>query len=278
MHSGFLAAYALTEFADNGQFVIDTPFQQLVVGTFARSLATYRGIVSLMLDGLPTQAAMLARSLFEDVIVGHWLVLNEPDPDWLVERFLDHRAAMELHRVRLSNETGWNFPPVTGVDIAEARRRQNELRKTYGREAQKNWWDPGELGRGQGPPIHLRGVAAVLEDAAASHTRFHPRFAGGDEPMLRRMELVVQKWFSQCLHHTAIGLPLSVAVEGNAPEAALGGGPIVSFASFWLFSQQIYLLHDFFDRPHDEFNAVVKDCYIGAFGAAEGDLKPFPFD
>jgi hypothetical protein len=66
---------------------VDTPLQQLVVATFGRSQDTYRGILSPLLDGLPTQAAMLARSLFEDLVVGHWLVLNADDPDWLIQRF-----------------------------------------------------------------------------------------------------------------------------------------------------------------------------------------------
>jgi hypothetical protein len=127
------------------------------------------------------------------------------------------------------------------------------------------------------PPIGLRGVAALLENAAAEHRLFHPWFAGGDEPMLRRMELVVQKWFSQCLHHTAVGLPVVISGPDGLPGEPDDPSDLVAFTSWWMFAQQIYLLHDLYDRPPDEINELVRFGFVEAFGVDEKDLKPFPY-
>ena len=107
---------------------------------------------------------------------------------------------------------------------------------------------------------------------------FHPRFAGGEEPMLRRMEAVIQKWFSQCLHHTAVGLPLVVVDAGAPPGEQADPSDLLAFVSWWLFAQQIYLLHDFYGRPPEEFNEIVRLGFVDAFGAHEDDLKPFPIN
>lgn len=272
----FIASYALLRFVEDDRYLVDTALQQLIVATFRRSTETFIGVLSHLLDGLPTQAAMLARALFEDVVVGHWLLLNAHDSDWLVERFFDHRDAMALYQVRLARQTEWRMAPVAGVDLADAARRQNALFKKFGGEAQANWWDPGELGRGEGRPIGLRGVAALLENAAAEHRLFHPRFAGGDEPMLRRMELVVQKWFSQCLHHTAVGLPIVISGPDRLPDEPNDPSDLVAFTSWWMFAQQIYLLHDLYGRPPDEINELTRLGFVEAFGADDKDLKPFP--
>ena len=120
----FIASYALLRFVEGDRYLIDTTLQQLIVATFRRSTETFVGVLSHLLDGFPTQAAMLARALFEDVVVGHWLLLNSHDPDWLVERFFAHRDTMALYQQRLATETRWRMVPVAGVDLADAKRRQ----------------------------------------------------------------------------------------------------------------------------------------------------------
>jgi hypothetical protein len=274
----FIAGRLLLTFSDGDRFVIDTPLQQqLVVATFGRSQDTYRGILSLLLDGLPTQAAILGRSLFEDLVVGHWLVLNAEDPDWLIQRFRDHRDAMALYQRRLADQTGWRMGPPIVDDTPALRRRQNELGKAFKGEAQRDWWDPGEHGKGAGAPIGLRGVTGWLEDAAARHQAFHPRFAGGEEPLLRRMELVAHKYFSQLLHHTAIGLPIEIVDHGDIPNVAGDPSEPAAFATWWMFAQQLYLLHDLYGRAPAELNERVRFGFVEAFGAQPGDLTPFPY-
>jgi hypothetical protein len=168
----FIAGRLLLRTTRGDEFVIDTPLQQLVVATFMRSQDTYTGILSLLLDDLPTQAAMLARSLFEDLVVGHWLVFNADDVDWLIQRFHDHHDAIGLYQCRLDQQTGWRIgePILDSPDAVEP--RAEALRDAYGPEATGNWWDPGRKGGGDGRAIGLRGVAGILEDAPAGMSGF----------------------------------------------------------------------------------------------------------
>jgi hypothetical protein len=96
--------------------------------------------------------------------------------------------------------------------------------------------------------------------------------------MLRRMELVVQKWFNQCLHHTAVGLPVVISGPSEIQGEPEDPSDLVAFTSWWMFAQQIYLLHDFYGRPPDEINELVRLGFVEAFGADDKDLKPFPYD
>jgi hypothetical protein len=180
---------------------------------------------------------MLVRSLFEDMVVAHWLVLNRDDSDWLVERFERHRDAMALYQDRLQRETGWHLgPPVAGASAL--RSQQNALFNEFGGEAQKDWWDPGSDGKGAGKPLGLRGVAQRLEVEAASGGLFAVRFAGGREAILTRMELVVHKWLTQFLHHTALGLPFAMTAEG-IPGQLTDPSATVLFAALDLWAADL---------------------------------------
>jgi hypothetical protein len=146
------------------------------------------------------------------------------------------------------------------------RRQQNALFNEFGGEAQKDWWDPGSDGKGAGKPIGLRGVAQRLEVEAASGGLFAVRFAGGREAILTRMEVVVHKWLTQFLHHTALGLPFAMTAEG-IPGQLTDPSATVLFAAVWIFGQQIYLLHDLHGRDTTDFNEVFRKCLVEGFGA-----------
>jgi hypothetical protein len=89
--------------------------ERLLMLTTMRSNNTALAIVNL-LDLVSTeQAQMLCRSLFEDMAVVHWLVMQE-DPAFLVERFFDSQDAIALaehdfvtNEMRLPHELrhGW---------------------------------------------------------------------------------------------------------------------------------------------------------------------------
>lgn len=191
---------------------------------------------------------MLGRPLFEDMVVAHWIDYTRADPHWLVDRFFQHRDAMALDQLEMEKQYGWSLgAPLTSTSEDELRSRQNELGKTFRGRARRDWWDPGTQGRGTGQPIGLDGVVQILEDAALGHERYHPRFAGGQEPMLRRMEAILVSWFSRQLHHTAIGLPFQPEPAG-APslvnDQIVGGRTL--FSAYWAYGQQLYLPHDHF--------------------------------
>lgn len=221
----------------------DNDFYALIYATVARSGRTFDGICKLLRAGLAVQAAMLSRTLFEDMVVGHWLLFNHAEPDWLMERFFRHREAIALHKERIRGETGGAAmgPPLTIAD--DAKSREQSLIKEFGSEAQRDWWDPGREGKGKGRPVGIRKLVNVLEDAAAEHKMFHPRFAGGERPLLRMMDRVTYKWLNQCIHHTTVGLPFTPSVEGEV-EKSPDPMFIVVWNASWIYAQQIYLAHD----------------------------------
>jgi hypothetical protein len=240
----FLAGKALDDaLGDRIAVPNDYPFAQLIWTTFVRSKRTYESISFLLGNRFDTQAAMLCRPLFEDMIVAHWLDLNRDDADWLVERFFRHRKAMALDQIEMDAKSPWGMGPPLVPDSKELRAQQNALGKEFKGRARRDWWDPCAGGRGVGSPIGVEGVAAILEDAALEHVRFDPRFAGGEKPLLRTMEAQMGSWFSRQLHHTAMGLPFQPMPEGrievrNDPFAALR----ILFTAYWIFGQQGFLL------------------------------------
>jgi hypothetical protein len=234
---------AMLVYSKKAAYQWDDDFHALIYSTVARSGRTFDGICKLLRSGLAVQAAMLSRTLFEDMVVGHWLLFNHADPDWLVERFVRQREAIALHKERIRDETGGAAmgPPLTVAD--DAKSREQSLIKEFGSEAQRDWWDPGRQGKGVGRPVGIRKLVNLLEDAAAEHKMFHPRIAGGEQPLLRTMERVTYKWLNQCIHHTTVGLPFTLSVKGKA-EKSPDPMFIVAWNASWIYAQQIYLAHD----------------------------------
>ncbi len=266
----------LLVFTKRAVYTWETDFGALIFGTVARSGRTFDGICKLLRAGLAVQAAMLCRTLFEDMIVGHWLLYNKDDHDWLVDRFLRQREAIALYKERIRDATGGAAmgPPLTVADDVSG--REKALRDEFGREAQRDWWDPGRHGRGKGPPVGIRKLVNTLEDAAAERKMFHPRFAGGENALLRMFDKVTYKWLNQCIHHTTVGLPFTPTVKGEtekSPDPML----IVSWHASWLFTQQVYLAHDAIGMaPVTNLEATWWECMIRfseVLGQKDGKLR-----
>jgi hypothetical protein len=282
-HPAFAAASDLNDAlgeriaVPNGQ-----PFSQLIWATFVRSKRTYEAIGHLLGHEFDTQAAMLCRPLFEDMLVGHWLELNRDDPDWLVERFFRHRDAMTLDQIEIEQDHPFGIGPLLVPDTKALRAEKNALGKEFKGRARRDWWDPCEHGRGVGSPIGIAGVAGILEGAAAKHKRFDPRFAGGETAMLRSLEAVVVNWFSRQLHHTAIGLPFQPNAEGpiefrQDPVAALR----ILFTTYWTFGQQGFLLVEHLDQDPGAYERtfmqglVVIGSEISPTAIQEKPIRPY---
>lgn len=255
------AMEALLVFTKKAAYQWDEDFSALIYATVARSGRTFDGVCKLLRAGLAVQAAMLSRTLFEDMVVGHWLLYNHADSDWLVDRFLRQREAIALHKERIRAATGGAAmgPPLTVAE--DVKSREGALRDEFGKEAQKDWWDPGRKGRGNGRPVGIRGLVNTLEDAAAEHKMFHPRFAGGEKPLLRMMDKVTYKWLNQCIHHTTVGLPFTPTARGQT-EKSMDPMFIVAWNASWIFAQQVYLAHDAANLRGKAFEATWWECMI----------------
>jgi hypothetical protein len=128
-------AWAMARLLTRAEFQVETPLHQIVIATVLRSVETFTAQPQLLEHEQPIQAGMLARPLFEDLVVAHWLVYNRADPDWFVERFFRHRDAIALHQQQVERETGWSLGPTLPAD-ERLKARQNALGREFGPEAQ----------------------------------------------------------------------------------------------------------------------------------------------
>lgn len=110
------------------------PSDALVVSIFARSTNTFTCAVRNARIGYGGQAAMLNRSLFEDMVDSHWIVL---DPDTAAKRYQDH----DLHGRMLLADTFASFPSMYAeVELPEfdpAERKR--LDRAFGAFGERSW-------------------------------------------------------------------------------------------------------------------------------------------
>jgi Family of unknown function (DUF5677) len=101
------------------------PAAALIVATYARGSKTYQGGLRLAYLGYGAQSFMLGRSLWEDMLVAHWIKLN---PKHALRQLDDHRRltlavyAGELRRF------GLEVPDQAPID----REERDRLRKEFG--------------------------------------------------------------------------------------------------------------------------------------------------
>lgn len=126
----------LGSFLDKGTWKPLTPLEELVLRTLARGRGTFETIVELADSSRTLQAAMLGRSLFEDMVVVHWLVLHRDDPDWLIQRFNAHADAMRLHDATARGQMRRGSID----DVADLRGHEEGLRREFGLYAERDWW------------------------------------------------------------------------------------------------------------------------------------------
>jgi hypothetical protein len=68
----------------------------------------------------------------------HWLALHEDDPEFLPDRFMEHREAMIVQEYRMHERFS---QPTTGLEGARGLlQREGEYHKKFGRYAERDWW------------------------------------------------------------------------------------------------------------------------------------------
>lgn len=210
----------------------------LVAAILARSIDTFSCAARCSRLGYGAQAAMLNRSLFEDMVDAHWIAADGPAAETL---YADHH---QLGRMLLADVVPrfpniWPDVVVPEFDPAERKR----LIGLFGDHGTRPW-----------SRINIHERVALIEDQWATE---HDRAA------LQFMLKVAHRENNQMLHVSAQSLNAVVAVDDTGrPAFRLGPRSdmitVALFGSFWTFAQTVTAVVDRFQFPmtQDERDAM----------------------
>ncbi len=236
----------LTKFIDDGTWEPATSLERLVVVTLTRARVTYETIVPLVQMGRTAQAAALTESLFEDMLIAHWLVLHEDDHEWLVEQHKAHGDALRLHFASVPGAS------TSAADISDLAGRERELRERFGLYAERPWWGIDR----NGDPLT---VGAILKRLAAAED-FHPRLRG-EQPILEQQYAALRRMCAG---------PHAVEEEPTGPSAFH-----VLHTTYWTFAQMIFVALELGARDALEHFEKLFLSGLAVFGETVG--KPVPW-
>lgn len=204
----------------------DAPHEQLLVMTLSRSLNTYWSSVELARTGFGPQAAMLNRSLFEDMVDAHWITV---EPELAVRRVEQHHAHGRMLLADAVRAQGiMSEKALPTFDPAE----RKELDDVFGPFGERSW---------TGLNIHARVMAI-------EHL-WEPVEGGRD--LLHFYRRLVHRESNQLLHLSAFSMGGQVR-ERTETTLALALGPSDAYvgkaliAAFWSFGQLLSLIRDTF--------------------------------
>jgi Family of unknown function (DUF5677) len=200
-----------------------------VAALFARSMNTNWAAIELCRIGFASQAEMLERSLFEDMVDIHWVTV---EPVVAVERMNKHFE----HTKILFDEAARTLPDFFDVKTLPEQDQSNrdELDGLFGKFGQKSW---------TGLDTHKR-VEAIehlwKDEAGRRHLSF--------------FRVIVNKGNNHQLHVTSHGL--SMLVRAQSEEfISFYSGPSAErmetalFGSLWMTGQIVGLVLDHFEFP-----------------------------
>jgi hypothetical protein len=249
---------AIASYLPGRDLISDSHLQQIVNGTVIRSTGTFVAITGLVSEQYDLQAAMLSRSLFEDMVVTHWLALHADAPEFLTERFIAHHEAILVQHYRARERLGWTLD--SSPEPARLLEREAELVKRFGKHAERDWWGVSRDGQRMTMP-------AVVAALSASE-RFVPRLRG-EQPVLEQMYAAAQKFQTQCLHHTAVGLPIVPQRDDRMPLGVEEPSPFaVLHVAYWTYAQIVYLVLECQPASAGEFEWLFLDGLYGVIGPA----------
>jgi hypothetical protein len=208
---------------------IESTADGLVVAIFARSTDTFTCSLRNVRLGYGAQAAMLNRSLFEDMVDAHWIIT---DPETAEARYSDHHE----HGRMLLADTVATFPDMyPNIDFPEfdpAERKR--LDKAFGDFGQKPW-----------SGLNLHDRVKLIK---------HQWTTEMDREGLQFMHALAHRENNQTLHLSARSLGAAVALdESGHPAFRVGPRPDMvrraMFGAYWTFVQTITLVLDHFEFP-----------------------------
>lgn len=200
---------------------------RLIAAIFARSFTTFWAAVDLARSGFATQAAMLNRSLFEDMADIYWVSL---EPAAAVERYRDH----DLHRrMRLADAARASYDPadLTIPDFDPDERARLDAR--FGPFGEKPW---------SGLNLHRRvdRIEPLWEDPET--LRFYKRIVHRDNNEL--LHLGARSLNKVVSSNTEDEFSLAIGPQGDDVDTAL-------VAALWTFAQTARLATETFGLPLD---------------------------
>lgn len=164
-----------------------TPEWLAINWTTARSYRTYLVVVHLCKCGYGLQAAMLNRTLFEDMISAHWAIKH---PKAAATRMAEHDAYTATLRGEEYTRHGINKP--LGKNLPTYTRKQRErLDKRY-RRGSSGWTG--------------RSVPAMVKDVESL-------WSAPDRHLLHQMHDIAHRANNTLLHHSATSVSQSVTVR-----------------------------------------------------------------
>jgi hypothetical protein len=226
-----------------GGRAIEHPSDRLVLGELARSLKSGRAAVLLCRQGFGEQAAMLARTMFEGMLVAHWVGANQ---DEAVQRFVKHERDTAARYADAMQAHGWlDESAPAAVELTDLER--SEFRALFGPYGERSW-------HGQGG-VHdlLESVIDQWSDAEA-------------QASLRAYVDVPQRILNRLLHSTVTSLGQTVRSGDEAPVRFVAGPsdnlvPQALFSVVFTLVQLFSLIVDHFRLPdRDGFERVGNRC------------------
>jgi hypothetical protein len=155
----------------------------LLLWTYARSTKTYQAALRLAFVGYGVQATMIGRSLFEDMVLAHWIDLN---PAEAIDLFDRHRLFQIGEYSRLERKHGQEHPAAGEWDILPDE-QQKAIRGEFART--RTWWK--------------KPLRAIVEDIESS-------WDSEDRKTLWRLFDLVHHRSNNVLHHSAVGISPSL--------------------------------------------------------------------
>jgi hypothetical protein len=162
----------------------------IVLWTLPRSYRTFKVGVAVCKAGYGQQAAMLNRTLFEDMLAAHWAMKH---PQIAADRMIEHDQYTAVLRAEQYDKHGIPHRDVSLPKYTEAQRRRLDVRY---RNGSRPW-------TGKSIPQMLRAVA--------------PMWPEGDRRLLLQMHDIAHAANSTLLHHSATSLSQGDRAGGGRP-------------------------------------------------------------